>query len=197
MEEIKELLENILRELGELTSGVSQEDVDKLIEAIDGAQKVYVAGAGRSGCIGKAFVIRLLHLGVHVHTVGQPDTPAARPGDLLILISTSGQTKSLISIAESAKKAGASVALVTGTKSSALASLSDSICIVPTHCIGKADDGSIIIGRENKSEGQFRQPMGNAGEEAILLVLDAVTDIMMKRRGLSEKNMNSRHANLE
>lgn len=195
--EINDLLENILHELTELTSGVRQDQIDELIETIDSARKVYVAGAGRSGCMGKAFVIRLLHLGIDVHTVGQPDTPAIASGDLLIVISTSGQTKSLISITESAKEAGASVALISGEKSSTLASLSDHICIVPTHCIGKSKDGSIIISRENKSEGQFRQPMGNAGEEAILLVLDAATDIMMKKRGLSEQQMNSRHANLE
>ncbi|MCJ7741769.1 MAG: 6-phospho-3-hexuloisomerase, partial [Methanoregula sp.] len=35
------------------------------------AKKVYVAGAGRSGFIAKAFGLRLMHLGLEVYIVGE------------------------------------------------------------------------------------------------------------------------------
>jgi len=48
------------------------------------AKRVYIAGAGRSGIIARAFALRMLHLGYDVYVVGETITPALKPGDTLV-----------------------------------------------------------------------------------------------------------------
>ena len=47
------------------------------------AKRVYVAGAGRSGLIARAFAMRLMHLGMEAYVVGETITPAMHTGDIL------------------------------------------------------------------------------------------------------------------
>lgn len=89
----KELRE-ILQELTGLAEHVNQADVDKLIAEIEGANKLFLAGAGRSGFMIRAFANRLMHLGYETYLVGETITPPAKEGDLLIIGSGSGETGS-------------------------------------------------------------------------------------------------------
>ena len=68
------------------------------------AKRVYVAGAGRSGIIARAFALRLLHLGYDVYVVGETITPALKPGDMLVVFSGSGETHSIASICETVRE---------------------------------------------------------------------------------------------
>ena len=42
-----------------------------LIKARNEGKKLLVVGAGRSGLIGKAFAMRLMHLGINVYVMGE------------------------------------------------------------------------------------------------------------------------------
>ncbi|MFP3361708.1 SIS domain-containing protein, partial [Planococcus sp. SIMBA_143] len=78
----------------------------KLVEAIVAANKVFVAGAGRSGFMGKSFVMRMLHMGIDAYAVGETVTANLQEGDLLIVGTGSGETKTLVPIVEKAKSLG-------------------------------------------------------------------------------------------
>jgi 6-phospho-3-hexuloisomerase len=56
---------------------------------------------------------RLMHLGFNAYVIGETITPAIEPGDLLIIDSGSGESGTLIVMANKAKKAGAKLALIT------------------------------------------------------------------------------------
>ena len=56
----------------------------------------------------------------------------ARPGDLVLLISTSGQSANLIRAAEAARRVGAGVVALLGRDGGALAGLCDDAVIVPS-----------------------------------------------------------------
>jgi 6-phospho-3-hexuloisomerase len=63
-----------------LTHSRSQE-FDRLIEAILQAQGIFCTGQGRSGLMISAFGMRLVHLGLKAHVVGEMTTPAIGSGD--------------------------------------------------------------------------------------------------------------------
>lgn len=182
-----ELLGAILGELTENAKRVSADEMEKFADRILEAKRVFVAGAGRSGFVARAFSNRLMHLGLCVYFVGEPTTPAIREGDVLVIGSGSGETGSLVVMAQKAKKLGASVVTMT---------------IHPEASIGRMSDAYICIpGATPKSEladtVKSVQPMGNAFEQMCWLVYDALIMIMMEKRGRTEEEMFSLHANLE
>lgn len=181
------ILKSILRELTENEKKISQTEIEAFADAILKADRVFVAGAGRSGFVARAFSNRLMHMGLTVYFVGEPTTPAIKQGDLLVIGSGSGETGSLVVMAQKAKKMGASVITVT---------------IYPEATIGKLSDAWICIpGATPKSmlEDTVKsvQPMGNAFEQMSWLVYDAVIMILMKKTGRTEEEMFALHANLE
>ena len=101
----------ILSELTEVNNQLNTSDIYKLIDLIDISNHIYLTGAGRSGLMIRSFANRLLHLGYNISVVGEISSPHTHPGDLLLISSGSGETKSLISQAEIAKQNGLKVAL--------------------------------------------------------------------------------------
>lgn len=107
------VLKEILEELLENAKQIRQEELEQFADKIQKAKRVFVAGAGRSGFVARAFSNRLMHLGLKVYFVGEPTTPSIQCGDLLIIVSGSGETGSLKVMAEKAKKQQAMVAVIT------------------------------------------------------------------------------------
>ena len=70
-------------------------------------------GAGRSGLVAKAFAMRLMHLGFQAFVVGETITPSLSKGDIMVIFSGSGRTKTVADIAETAKEIGAKICLIT------------------------------------------------------------------------------------
>lgn len=96
------ILEEILEELTENAKHISSSSLEKFANEIIKARHIFVAGAGRSGFVARGFANRLMHLGLEVFFVGEPTTPAIEK-DLLIISSGSGETDSLIVMANKAK----------------------------------------------------------------------------------------------
>ena len=171
------ILEEILEELTENAKHISSSSLEKFANEIIKARHIFVAGAGRSGFVARGFANRLMHLGLEVFFVGEPTTPAIEKKDLLIISSGSGETDSLIVMANKAKEAGASVVTVT----------CESCIVIP----GATPKSNL----EDTSESA--QPMGNAFEQMSWIVYDAVIMILMKKLGKTEEEMFKHHANLE
>ncbi|MDD1633694.1 MAG: 3-hexulose-6-phosphate synthase, partial [Methylococcaceae bacterium] len=85
----------------------------KLTNMLDSANRIFVSGAGRSGLVCKFFAMRLMHSGYDVSVVGEIVTPSIKRGDLLIIISGSGETEQLIAFTKKAKEVGANILLIT------------------------------------------------------------------------------------
>ncbi|MGC4018227.1 MAG: 6-phospho-3-hexuloisomerase [Muricomes sp.] len=148
---------------------------------------IFVAGAGRSGFVARAFSNRLMHLGLTVYFVGEPTTPSIQEGDLLIIASGSGETGSLKVMAEKARKQKALVAAITIFPESSVGKMSDAVIKVP----------GITPKSELENKVTSVQPMGNAFEQTTWIIFDNVIMILMERLGKTEEEMFRLHANLE
>lgn len=184
--ETSQYLSQVIKELQLVPQLISDAESEQLIHSITAANKVFVAGAGRSGFMIRSLAMRLMHMGIQAYVVGETVTPGLGKGDLLIIGSGSGETKSLISMAEKAKKLGASMALLTTSLESTIGKLADTIIKLP----GAPKDPS------NKDY-QTIQPMGSLFEQMLLLYGDALVLKTMELRKLTSESMFGQHANLE
>lgn len=187
MSDYQDLVSAILSELEGSLRSVSPDSLNILRQSIHNAERIYVAGKGRSGLYMRAFAMRLMHLGLTVHVIDDVTTPGIGEGDLLIIGSGSGATASLVNYAEKARKVGAQVALVTAAKISPIGDCADHVVYIsaPSPKTAMAD-GRMSI-----------QPMANLFEQVLGLLLDVVTMQLMDDLKISSKQMFMRHANLE
>lgn len=177
----------VTEELTKTLKGVPDEEANSLVGAISRAQKIFVAGAGRSGFMMKAFCMRLMHLGFEAFVVGETVTPTITDKDLLIIGSGSGGTASLVTMAEKAHSIKAMVALVTVTADSKIGQIADPVIRIPA-ISPKVDTGTGVLSV---------QPMGSLFEQSLLLFLDTVILMLMATENCDSGAMFARHANLE
>lgn len=186
--EIRDILQNITRELSACFAELEENQLKDLETRIRQADKIFVAGAGRSLMMIRGLAMRLMHMGFRSYVVGETVTPAIEPGDLLIIASGSGSTGTLTVIAEKCKKIGAKLALITTMPDSPIGRLAD--CIVE------------VKAATTKSDANTRktfQPGANTFEQSVLLIGDAIFIDIISDGNLEEKNeiLMKRHANLE
>lgn len=176
----------ILGELRQTLSEVSDGDCRRLMEMIDGAERIFVTGCGRSMLMMRCFAMRLMQLGYRVYVAGDTCTPAIGAGDLLIAASGSGRTGSVRGHMETARRVGASTACFT---------------LFPDSPIGQLCDPAIRIpGTTAKSEAangfQSVQLVGSTFEQSVLILCDAMSARLAAKRADDFSIMHI-HANLE
>lgn len=182
---MKEILGNILEDIRGVLSGVEDSQYEALVREVTTAQRVFVAGAGRSLLMSKAFAMRLMHIGKPVFVVGETVTPAAGAGDLLILGTGSGETATLKAIAGKAEKAGVRILVITTNPQSTLGQKADVVVRLPAS-----------VNHLNRGGGSW-QPGGNSFEQSLLLLGDAVACDVASATGTDISGALKLHANLE
>ncbi|MCQ4086048.1 6-phospho-3-hexuloisomerase [Saccharibacillus sp. JS10] len=176
----------VAAELTEAVRGIDSAEAEKFAEVLSNAGQIFTAGAGRSGLMGKALAMRLMHSGSDAYVVGETTTPGIGAGDVLVIASGSGETRTLIPMAEKAKQLGAEVAVVTLNPDSTLGKLATMVVRLPGASKSRENDHYETI-----------QPMGSLFEQTLLLFFDAAVLRLMQRRGLDSQKMYGKHANLE
>ncbi|MRG84963.1 6-phospho-3-hexuloisomerase [Salinibacillus xinjiangensis] len=176
----------ILEELKQVAEHVDNEQVTSLIDALKQAKHIFICGEGRSGLIGKAFAMRLMHANYPVYVTGETITPSIQEGDLLVAISGSGNTPSVALVAEQAAKNKAKVYLVTTNSESDIGDLANHQVIIPA-----------ATKHRRKDEPETIQPMGNQFDQSVHLLLDAVVISMTSKQEDIHDMMKRNHANLQ
>ena len=187
--EIKTILKSITEELAQCYSLMDEEQIQELERRVKKANRIYVAGAGRSLLMIRGFAMRLMHMGFISYVVGETVTLAIAPGDLLIIASGSGSTGTLTSIATKCKKIGADLALITAAPNSIIGNMADHIVEIPTY----------TCKMEGEPKRESVQLGGNTFEQSVLLVCDAIIIDIVNNMSLEESNttLMRRHAKLE
>ncbi|WP_332696728.1 6-phospho-3-hexuloisomerase [Halalkalibacter lacteus] len=185
---MRSIIETVANEMSTVLANINEEEALQLSKELSSAKRIFVSGEGRSGLMGKAFAMRLMHGGFTVYVIGETITPSIEADDLLVAISGSGSTGAMYQFASKAKEAGARVLLVTTNKESKIAAISDGTLIIPAATKYRRPDEPRTI-----------QPLGNQFDQAVHLVLDSIIMGTLKK---SESNtdfaeMTKRHANLE
>lgn len=175
----------VLREIADTAARISPDRLRQAVSMLENADRVFVAGAGRSGLVLRMAAMRLMHLGLVVHVAGDTTTPAIRKGDLLLVASGSGSTSGIVKAAETAAKAGARIVAFTANPGSALAGLADAVVLLPAQ--QKTDHGS----------GVSRQYSGSLFEQVLFVATEAVFQTLWDNTDVPAEQLWLRHANLE
>src|SRR5690349_5863774 len=102
-----------LEELGAVLETLKPETAQVMCDEILKARRIACYGAGREGLMIKALCMRLMHLGLDVHMVGDMTTPPVGPGDLLIVSAGPGDFSTGMALVGVAQRAGARTLVVT------------------------------------------------------------------------------------
>lgn len=173
-----------MEEVTHVLTHVDEEEAVQFSNELVKAKRIFVCGEGRSGLMGKAFAMRLMHADFDVFVVGETITPSIQEGDLFVAISGSGETNSIFQLVEKAKKVGANVQLVTVNKTSLIGNIADGVLVVPAATKYRLPTESPTI-----------QPLGNQFDQSVHLLLDAIIISTLKETSIEE--LRNRHANLE
>ncbi|MCX8195489.1 MAG: 6-phospho-3-hexuloisomerase [Acidilobaceae archaeon] len=192
---MKEIAGFILRATEELDTRAVDAFVEVLIRAYREKNKVLVMGAGRSGLVGRAFAMRLLHLGFNAFVLGDTIVPSIREGDVVVAISGSGRTQLIMTAAEAAKRVGAYMVAVTSYPDSPLGKLSDLVIRVPGRT--KMSSMTDYFARQILGIHEPLAPLGTLFEDTAVVFFDGVVYALMIRLGVKEEEMRARHANIE
>jgi len=174
---------------------LEEKQVEKLLKVIVDSNKILIVGQGRSGLVGRAFAMRLMHLGLSVYVVGETITPSIEVDDLLFAISGSGRTSFVVNAATTAKKTGAKVATITSHPDSPLGKLSDHVVVVKGRTkLARSKDytSNQILGIHEPLA-----PLGTMFEICSMVFLDSIVAELMYRLSKSEEDMRRRHAVIE
>lgn len=179
-------ISTVANEISLVLANVNREEAVALADNLKKAKRIFVSGEGRSGLMGKAFAMRLMHGGFHVYVIGETITPSIDEGDLLITISGSGSTGSLFQFANKAKEVGATNFLVTTNKDSKFAEICDAVLTVPAATKYRHPSEPVTI-----------QPLGNQFDQSVHLLLDAIIIYSLSDNKDMNEELKKRHANLE
>ena len=173
----------IQKKINDILSHVSYEEINIVIKDFSESDRVFVYGAGRSGLVAKAFAIRLMHLGFQTFVIGETITGPVQKGDLVVIISGSGETIPAVMTAEIAHNLGAKVISITGKKNSGIAKFADVTLYISASC--------------NDSERKKYAPLGTLFEASVWILLDGIIASLLENKKETEETMRSRHATLE
>ncbi|MEO1867231.1 MAG: 6-phospho-3-hexuloisomerase [Methylococcales bacterium] len=172
----------IIEKISSILAATEHDYDSQLTELVDEANGIFLAGAGRSALVCKNFAMRLMHSGYTVNLVGETVTPSIKEGDLLIVISGSGETQQLAAFTQKAKDVGAKAILISSKSESTIGNMVDSV---------------FNIGRPDMYEKVYGMPMGSVFELSTLIFLEAVVSYIIHEKNLTEEGMRAIHANME
>lgn len=183
---IQQHLAVIFHENRLLLSKLKDNAFDDLIRGIGSARAVFFSAQGRASYILRCFCMRLMHLGFHVHFCGDTTTPAMGRGDLLVVLSGSGETAWTLEAVKSARSHHAQTFGLLGKKDSAIGRLVDCSMILP---------GTTKLRRNG--EPPSRQMSGSLFEQAAFFFLEAVILELSRERTEAGEDLLARHAVIE
>ena len=182
-----EYRKTIIEELGQTLRLVNNQQCEDFIQYFTHDRRFFFAGAGRSGFAICGFAMRIMHMGYQAYFVGEPTTPSIGKNDVLVIASGSGNTASLVAMAQKAHQLGALVLLLTIDTASAIAQIADCVIQIP------APSPKV----ENAVDFTSVQPMGTLAEQTMSLIFDSLVLELMAKDNITSDEMFLRHANLE
>lgn len=129
--------------------------------------------------------MRLMHVGLTAHVVGETTTPAIDTDDVLIAVSGSGSTNGIVYAARQAANSGATVVAVTANAGSELAKVAKVVLHVPAP---EKTDHDAARGSQ--------QYAGSLFEQVVLFAFEGVFHALWRESGTDAAEMYRRHANL-
>jgi 6-phospho-3-hexuloisomerase len=175
-----------LSEIESVFARVAADAADRMCDEILKARRIACYGVGREGLMMKALCMRLMHLGLDAHVVGDMTTPPVGKGDLLIASAGPGFFSTVMALAGVARDAGARTMIVTAQPDGPAPHLADVAIELPAQTMANDRGGPASL-----------LPMGSLYEAAQLVFFDLISILLREKTGQSPDQMRARHTNLE
>jgi arabinose-5-phosphate isomerase len=181
----------------ELAAEFLNEGFDEIIRSIlECPGRIFLTGIGKSGLIARKIAATFSSTGtpsifLHPTEALHGDLGMIKSGDMIIMLSNSGETEELIAMVPTLREIGSTVSLITSRESSALIDLVDISLVIPelmeldtynlaptvstTAMLALGDTIAIILMDEQKfSERDFAlfHPSGSLGRKLTIKVID-------------------------
>ena len=105
--DIQKMASQALQDVERVFSALAPDTGERMCAAILQARLIACYGVGREGLMMKALCMRLMHLGLDAHMVGDMTTPHLGAGDLLLVSAGPGQFSTVLALMGVARDAGA------------------------------------------------------------------------------------------
>jgi len=179
------LISGALEEIRGVFDSNAGGEVDRLCDELLRARRIACYGVGREGLMMRALCMRLMHLGLDAHTVGDMTTPALGPGDLLLISAGPGHFSTVRALQGVAHDAGARTVAVTAQPAGDVPAAADALIHIRAQTMADDTTAKSVL------------PMGSLYEVAMLVFFDIVSIVLRERTGQTTEGMRSRHTNLE
>ena len=178
--------EAIISEVFKVLEAYDGEYEDQVLNLIAESEKIVCAGVGRVGLNAAGFAKRLRHMGKDAFFIQDQTLPRVGKRDLLLIVSGSGETKTLKLYAQIAREQEVPIVLVTTSKHSPIAQMSD--VVLQFDCPSEKSESLGFVST---------QPMTSLFEQASHLVLDHLVLRLMTTLDIGFEQMRGTHNELE
>jgi 6-phospho-3-hexuloisomerase len=180
------LYDGALAELAGVFARLDDKAVDHAVQMIADARRVVVFGGGREKLQIMGFAMRMFHMGLNVAVEGDMTTPPVGKGDLFIVTVGPGEISTALALLDVAKKAGATILVLTAQPQGRAAKYADFVLVIPAQTM--ADD------RGAKTS---ILPMGSLYEGALFLLFEVMVLKLRALLKIDPETMRANHTNLE
>ena len=183
---LNQMAQQALADVSAVMARLAPDALEPMIDSILQAKRIALHGLGREGLQMRGLTMRLFHMGLDVHVVGDMTVPPLGPGDLLIVSVGPGDLQTTKALMEIAKAAGARTGVVTAQREGGAAKRADAVLHIPAQTMADDQGGKTSI-----------LPMGSLFEVSQMLVFEMLVLILRERTGETAEAMRARHTNLE
>lgn len=181
------LADRVLEELRPGLAPAVLEQIPDLSKRLSAARRIASYGVGREGLMMKALAMRLYHLGLDAHVVGDMTTPALGSDDLLLVSAGPGSFSTVAALAGVAQRAGAKVICFTAEPEGDVPRAADLVVTLPAQTMA-ADQGAAATSI---------LPMGSLFEALMFLFFELLVLDLRDHIGVAPEAMRANHTNLE
>ena len=181
-----EMAHTAIEEIAGVLARTGSDEAEHMCAEILKARHIACYGVGREGLMMKALCMRLMHLGLDAHFVGDMTTPPLGSGDLLIVSAGPGSFSTVLALQGVAQQAGARVMVVTAQPDGDAPRRAETVIMLPAQTMAN-----------DQRAGGSLLPMGSLYEAAQLVFFDLVSILLRERTGQTPDQMRQCHTNLE
>jgi 6-phospho-3-hexuloisomerase len=183
---IKEMNAQAVAELTDVIDRIDPAQVDALVEFLTRADRVVLYGVGREGLMMKALSMRLFHLGLDAHVVGDMTTPPVGKGDVLVVSAGPGYFSTVAALMGVARNAGAKTICFTAQPDGKVTQSADLAVVLPAQTMADDTSGATSF-----------LPMGSLFEGVQYLFFEYLVLLLRDHLGVTPGQMRQNHTNLE
>src|SRR6478609_10501241 len=118
-------------EIAGVLARTGSDEAERMCAEILKAHRIACYGVGREGLMMRALCMRLMHLGLDAHLVGDMTTPPIGVGDLLIASAGPGSFSTVLALQGVAQQAGSRIMIVTAQPEGEATRKADSVITLP------------------------------------------------------------------